>query len=209
VNLDDPTDLMSWFNNIVEIELPPDDVNPADNFHADTAFNGGEIRNVHLYVATDASHIWGDAVPDSVVSVTTAHSTYYAAAEADCGGCWSIENAGPVMPGDTLTVEIVSGLYPVAIVVPVPFTAQGDSINSEVFGQIDSLDEQWVEAHLAGGPSKSGYTDASGNYSLTFPAYQNQNEGHVIYSTWSNYAEVHYYIAFRDHYHVYLPIVMK
>jgi hypothetical protein len=113
------------------------------------------------------------------------------------------------MPGDTLTVEIESGLPPVTIVVPDPFTAQGDSINAEVFGQIDSLDDEWVEAHLAGGPSVSGFTDTSGNYSLTFPAYPNQYEGYVRYSTEINYTEVHYYIAFRDYYHVYLPIVMK
>jgi hypothetical protein len=209
VNLDDPTDLMSLFTNIIEIEIPPDDVYPGDNYYEDSASNGGEIKSVHLFVAADASQIWGYAVPDSMVSVTTAHSTYYAAAEADCGGCWSIENAGLVMPGDTLTVEIDSGLYPVTINVPVPFTAQGDSINAEVFGQIDSLNEEWVEAHLAGGPSKSGFTDPSDNYSLTFPAYPNQAEGYVRYSTAINFAEVHYYIDFRDNYHVYMPIVMK
>ena len=198
VGLDEPGVPLRWFVNNVAITIPPGDVNPADNSYEDTAFSGGEVRRVELSVGTDNSNVWGEAIPNSVVTVTTVHAQSIGWADAGCGGCWNIDNAGPIYPGDTITVEAASGVQPVIIEVPSPFTAEADSRTDLVTGQIDHLDSEPLEVGLENGPVVYTQTDGEGFYSVLFDDIPRGGQGEVRYHTEIDFAQVTYHRGFRS-----------
>ena len=196
-NLDEPGVPLRWFTNTVEIDVPPGDTNAADNIDEDVAFSGREVREVHLWVETEHSNVWGRAQPGALITVTTPHTETYAWADPVCGGCWETGDSGPVLPGDSVVVEAGAGMQPVVIDVPNPFTADADSGSDEVWGQIDHLDQEWIEVDLYDGPPKSVQTDGLGNYSVLFPDLPRGGTGEVRYNAEIEYAEVTFHRAFR------------
>ena len=196
VQIDDPNQRPMWYTNTAEITIPPGDIQPGDNFWEDVAVLA-EISNINLMVDTNRSNMWGESQPGKMITVTTPVSETYAFAEWDCGGCWDIEDAGPIWPGDQVTVVAGAGLMPVTFTVPDPFSAQADSDTDQVWGQIDHLDQEWVEVDLDGGPNNDVQTDDNGNYVTTFPDIARNGRGEVRYYEWVNYAEVRYHKAFR------------
>jgi uncharacterized repeat protein (TIGR01451 family) len=195
-NLDEPGVPQRWFTNTVEIDVPPDDTSPDDNFDEDVAFSGYEVREVHMWVDTEHSNIWGLAQPGALITVTTPYTVTNAWADPACGGCWETGDSGQVLPGDWIEVVAGAGVQPVSINVPEPFTADADSGGDQVWGQIDHLDSEWIEVELYDGPIISGQTDGDGNYSVFFSDFPRGGAGEVRYDTQVDFAQVIFHRSF-------------
>lgn len=187
VRLDDPNDRPRWYTNTAEIDVPEGDVNPEDNV-ATTVDVKGEVERVEMWVGTEVSNMWGEAAPDSPVTVTTAYTQVTTL--ADDWGNWNIPNAGPVYPGDIVTVTAGAELLPVVIAIPDPFTAYASSITDTIWGQIDALAYAPLRVDLYGYGGKDARTDESGNYRVTWADVPRGGEGHVRYETTIDYAQV-------------------
>ena len=199
VNLDDPNMRLLWYTNTVEIETPINDANPADNDDTDVVFSGGEVDAVEIWMnTTGSSNMWGNAQPGTTVTVTTPYTQVTGWADPNCGGCWNIDDVGLVDPGDTITVEAGSGIMPVIIHVPDPFTAEADSTADTVSGQIGGWTNEMVEVY---GDWSGGYkevpTDGSGYYTATYGNVPRGGDGYVRYVTEINYANVIYHRPFQ------------
>jgi len=199
VNLDDPNERMRWYTNTVEIDEPSGDPNPADNDDTDAVFSGGEVDDVEIWMNTSgSSNMWGNAQPGTTVTVTTPYTQVTGWADSGCGGCWNIDDVGVIDPGDTVTVEAGSGVMPVVILVPDPFTANASSITDTVWGQIGGWTDEMLEVH---GDWPGGYkevtTDGSGTYTATYSNVPRGGDGYVRYVTEINYANVIYHRPFQ------------
>jgi uncharacterized repeat protein (TIGR01451 family) len=197
--VDDPSARFRWYVNTVEIDTPPGDANPADNLDADTAFSGGEVDQAEIWMNTDgSSSMWGEAMPGTTVTVTTPYTQVTAWADPGCGGCWNMDDVGFIYPGDTVIVEAGSGIMPVVIEVPDPFTAEADSAADTVSGQIGGWTNEMVEVH---GGWPGGYreveTDASGYYTATYGDVPRGAQGYVRYVTEIDYANVIFHRSFQ------------
>jgi uncharacterized repeat protein (TIGR01451 family) len=188
VRLDDPNARFRWYTNTVEIDTPPGDTNPADNFDADTAFSGGEVEWVDLDVG--GTNIWGCGY-SGPVTVTTAYE------ERTYGDCWDDSFDDPFEPGDVVTVAAGEGILPVVIEIPDPFDATADSNTDMVWGQVDALDHEWVTVDLYGDPTQDVQTDSSGHFTATFPDISRGDQGEVVYETEIDYAEVDFHRHFQ------------
>jgi uncharacterized repeat protein (TIGR01451 family) len=197
-NLDDPNDRPRWYTNTVEIDTPPGDVNPADNAYEDVAVKG-EVDEAEIWMNSgSSSNMWGRAMPDTTVTVTTAYTQVTGWADSGCGGCWNIDDVGLVDPGDTVTVEAGSGIMPVVIDVPGPFAAYASSITDTVWGQIGGWTDEMLEVH---GDWSGGYkevpTDASGVYMATYGNVPRGGSGYVRYVTEIDYSAVVFHRPFQ------------
>jgi hypothetical protein len=182
---------LQWYTNTVEISLPPGDPDPGDNFFEDFAFSGGEVSRVEFWLSDfDPSSVWGEALEGLVVTVTTNSDVFTTTADPECGGCWSVDNAGTILPGEVVIVEAGEGLLPVEITIPTPFTATASWRSDDAWGQIDHLDNEWIEVDLFGGPTMLTQTGNDGTFNVTFPDIPLDSHGQVIYFTWVDYAEV-------------------
>jgi len=182
---------LQWYTNTVDITFHPEDPDPGNNHHEDVAFSGGEVTRVHIWLSDyGPSRVWGEAVAGSVVTVTTASDEFYTFASPDCGGCWSVDDAGTILPGEQVEVVAGEGLQPVLIDVPTPFTVEASSASNEVWGQIDHLDGEWIAIDLFGGPSIPTQTDNDGLFNVPFPDIPRDGEGQVRYDTDVDFAEV-------------------
>jgi len=197
-NLDEPGVPLRWFTNTVEIDTPSGETNPDDNLDIDLGFSGGEVQEVHIWVAGEDSSMWGLAQPDTVVTVTTPYEQIITWANPDCGGCWDMPDVGPIWPGDVVTATAGAATLPIEIQVPDPFTAGADSTAHLVWGQIDTLDQEWVEVDLSGVPILDAQTDGNGNYSAVFPEFPRGGAGEVRYTTEVDYAVVIFHRGFRS-----------
>jgi len=199
VDLLEPGTPLRWYFNIVEISLPLGDTTPGDNFYEDTAFSGGEVKRVEMWLNPNVvSHLWGEAVSGAPVTVTTPSASYFTIAEPDCGGCWVVDNAEPLEAGDIITVSAGAGLQPVAITIPDPFDAEASSITDQVWGQIDHLDSEWIEVDMYGGPTISSQTDGNGFFDVAFIDVPRGGEGEVLYETEVDYTEVVFHRYWRS-----------
>ena len=191
VILNHPGEPLTWFSNVAEITVHPDDASPADNFFQNVAFSGGEVQSVDLMVAAHGEGVWGIAEPGTTVNVTTDFGTFAAWADPACEGCWSVPNPGPLCPGHSVLVTAGGGSKPVAITIPSPFEARQDAAAATIFGRVDSLDSELVEAEPPGGyRSRFGYTSSSGDYEIPFEHFPDEPGGVVRYRTQIDYAQV-------------------
>lgn len=182
-NLDEPGVPLRWFTNTVEITLPDDDADPADNVYENVAFSGGELQWVDLDVYR--TRVWGCA-PQSPITVTTA-----LAQMVFWDNCWNEDNFPDTFdPGDVVTITAGAGLMPVVIHVPDPFTGYTSSSTDEIWGQIDALDHETVQVDLWGFPQQRVQTDGQGHYSATYPDIPHGAQGDVGYWTEIDYAWV-------------------
>ena len=195
-NLDDPNARPSWYTNTIEIDTPAGDVTPDDNYYLDEAFNG-EVNRVELRVGVNRIDMWGQAQPNSTLTVTTAYTEVTAA--VDNWGNWNINQEGSsISPGDTVTVAAGNGTVPVVIQVPAPFDVQADSITDRVWGQIDALDQQAIEVDLAGYLTKIAQTDGSGSFTRFFADVPSGGQGEVRYNTTIDAADVIFHHDFQS-----------
>ena len=199
VDLDDGGAPVRWYTNTVEIGPTAGDTNPGDNTYTDVAFSGGEVDRVEIWMNTSgSSNMWGSAKPGASVTVTTPHNQVTAWADPGCDGCWNIDDAGPIHPGDTIAVTAGAGLMPVVIPVPVPYSAEADSAADNVFGQIGGWLNDMMQVH---GSWPGGYrevqTDASGYYTATYSDVPRGADGYVRHATSINYAEVVFHRPFQ------------
>jgi uncharacterized repeat protein (TIGR01451 family) len=185
----DPNARFRWYVNTVEIDTPPDDANPADNFDSDTAFSGGEVESVDLDVY--GNNLWGCAYSPPV-TITTIYTERVLGWE-----CWDEWFEDPFEPGDVVTVAAGEGILPVVIQIPDPFTAYASSITDTVWGQIDALDHELINVDLDDGPNRDVQTDGSGNYSATFANIPRGGHGWVNYETEIAYAEIDFHGCFQ------------
>jgi uncharacterized repeat protein (TIGR01451 family) len=191
VTLDHPGEPLTWFSNTAEITVHPEDVSPADNFYQDVAFSGGEVRRVDLMVAAHGEGVWGIAEPGTTVNVTTDFGSFQAWADPGCEGCWSVPSPGPLCPGQSVLVTAGDGSQPVDITISSPFEARQDAAAGTIFGRVDSLDTELIEAEPPGGyRSRFGYTSATGNYEIPFDYFPDEPGGVVRYQTRVDYALV-------------------
>lgn len=197
VDLDDPNLRPQTFTNTVDITVPGDERTPADNSYT-VVHTLGELGSVDLNVNVNHSNFWGVAQPGANVTVTTMYSETYAFAEWDCDGCWDIEDAGPVWPGEIVTMTADEGLMPVIFTVPIPFTTEADSDLDQVWGQIDHLDNEPVEVDLYGSGGPQVWTDENGNFNAELPDIPRGGAGEVRYHTVVNNAEVTYHNEWRS-----------
>ncbi|MFN2228748.1 MAG: hypothetical protein ACK2VA_03170, partial [Anaerolineae bacterium] len=197
-SLDEPGALVRWYTNTVEISAPSGDPSLGDNVFDDVAFSGGEVNRVEFWLnETDSSHMWGEAVPGSTVTVTTPLTQVFALADPGCGGCWNIEDVGMLFPGDEVEVAAGEGLLPVVVTIPSPLIAEVDTAAGEVGGQIGGWDERPVEVH---GNWPDGYrqvpSDPSGNYLASYSAIPRGADGYVRFIDEVDYAQVIYHRPF-------------
>ena len=193
-NLDDPDARPSWYTNTIEIDTPPGDVVPEDNLYLDGAFSG-EVNRVELRV-TDRLDLWGQAQPNSPLTITTPFTEV--TTWVDGGGNWNFYQEGSAIgPGDTLTVTAGAGTLPVVIQVPAPFDVQANSITDQVWGQIDSLDQQSLEVDLYNYLTKIAQTDSSGFFTRTFADVPRGGNGEVRYYTTLDSSEVVFHRDFQ------------
>jgi len=161
------------------------------------AWQQAEVDRVELWLNPSGdSNMWGDAQPGTNVTVTTPYTRVTTWADPGCDGCWNMDNVGPINPGDTITVEAGSGLLPVVIDVPNPFTAEADSDADTVFGQIGGWTNETVEVH-GGFGYQEAQTDASGYYTATYDDVPRGGSGYVRYVTEADYAEVIFHRPFQ------------
>jgi uncharacterized repeat protein (TIGR01451 family) len=189
---DEPGAPLIWYSNEVEISAPGDDINPADNISETQSYSGGEVRRIEFWVNLQGPNsMWGEAVPDTTVTVNTPSGEYLAYADPNCNGCWDIGDVGPLAPGDVVEVEAGAGTQPVTVTVPDPFDAAADSMADQVIGQIDHLDAEWVRVI---GYWEGGYsivqTDSDGGIVAPYADVPPGAEGHIRYETMVDYATV-------------------
>ncbi|MBN1890393.1 MAG: hypothetical protein JW850_20535 [Thermoflexales bacterium] len=199
-NLDAPGARVRWYTNTVEILTPPGDIDPADNAFTDTAFSGGEVDRAELWMNPlgQASSMWGAAIPDVVVTVTTPYTQLSAWADPANDGFWSVDNVGPVYPGDVLTVTAGKGVMPVIFQVPDPFTAEADSQAKTVSGQVGGCANQTVEIHAYWpGGYRELVTEGDGSFTVAYDDLPRGARGYVRYGTWVNYANVIFHRPFQ------------
>jgi uncharacterized repeat protein (TIGR01451 family) len=197
-DLDDPGVAVRWYTNTVEISTPLGDPNPGDNVYDDVAFSGGEVRRAEFWLSeADPSHMWGEAVAGSTVTVTTPLTQVFAWADPGCGGCWDIEDAGMLYPGDEVEVVAGEGLLPVVVTIPDPLIAEVDTVADEVYGQIGGWSERPVEVH---GNWPDGYrqvpSDPGGNFLASYPGIPRGADGYVRIMDEVDYAQVIYHRPF-------------
>jgi hypothetical protein len=157
------------------------------------------VRSVAFWLnPTGTSSMWGEAVPDSTVTVITPHDTFYAFADPDCDGCWQIEDVGMLAPGDIVTISADKNLLPVEVTIPDPFTADANCGRDEVSGQVGGWNERPVEIH---GEWPDGFqevlSDSEGNYSAAFLDIPCSGLGYVRVVDMVSYAEVSYHLPFE------------
>lgn len=189
VSLDTSSVWPQSYTNTVQITLPPGDIHPADN-RLEVAAVKGEIQQVELYVDTEMANAWGRSQPGSTVTITTPHGQYSVYADPDNDGNWGFGEIGPIRVGDRVTVTAGAGSLPVIIDVPDPFSAQADALTDQVSGQIGGLDRARIWVDLYDRVSLEALTDASGNYSLSFPDLLRGGRGEIRYETWISDARV-------------------
>ena len=200
VALDDASQRPVWYTNIVEIEIPPGDVDSSDNADEDVAFSGGELSRVEFWLNNNgSSNMWGEALPGSTITVTTAYNQYYAWADPDCGGCWNIDDTSPIEAGDVVEVIAGAGIIPVVVTIPDPLTAAVDSATDEVYGQIGGWSERLVEIH---GSWDDGYreviSDPSGSYLTAYPDIPHGGSGYIRFTDEIDFATVIYHRPMRS-----------
>ena len=190
---------MLWYTNTLDLSPVPGDTNPDDNTFGMGSFGGGEVDRVEVNVDTDHGNGWGNALPNALLTVTTASGEYTTTSgDSDCGGCWNLNDIGPLYPGDTFTVTAGEGLMPIVAVVPAPFTAYADSITNQVWGQIDDLDHAVVNVNLNGYFGLDVATDENGNYVAAFGDVPRGGNGDVRYETEINHARVDFHHRFSS-----------
>ncbi len=199
VDLLEPGVPLRWFTNTVEISTPNGDTNPGNNFNEDTAFSGGEVKLVELWLNPQGvDYLWGQAVSGAPVTITTPVATHITFAGPDCDGCWLVENIGPLVPGDMITVSAGAGLHPVEIYIPDPFDVEASSTTDQVWGQIDHLDQEVVEVDMYGGPTVGTHTNSAGDFQVDFTELPPGAEGEVRYTTEVDFAEVVFHRYWRS-----------
>ena len=188
LTLDQPGVPLQTFNNTVEITTPLADVDPADNSYLDSAFSGGEVREVHLWVDAAASPAWGFAEPGTTVTLRVSEQDFDALADPACDGCWFIPDVGLIRPGDLIAAVAGSAFQPVNITVPSPFSALSYGTKDLVYGTIDNLDSEIVEAEIYGFAPRFEQTDSAGHFEIEFVDFPVGAEGEVRYTTQIDYA---------------------
>jgi uncharacterized repeat protein (TIGR01451 family) len=202
VDLDEPGAPLRTYTNTVEVETPPGDRNPGDNYWEDVAYSGGEVQWVDFDIYRD--WFWGCAY-DTPITVKTASEQLV----IDGSTCWDEAFPEPFLPGDIVTITAGAGALPVVIEIPDPFTAFVSSASDRVWGQIDHLDHEMVDVDLWGFPWKRVQTDDDGNYRATFDDIPGDAEGDVNYRTEIDYADVVFHRRMDRPEQVYLPVVLK
>lgn len=190
LSLDDPSARNREYTNTVEINVPDDDPSPDDNRFVDTAYSKGEVEWIELDRIGDGHvHVFGQAIPDRLLTLVTAENTF--TTTVDGGGYWDIPDAGQVLPGDEIIVELDGGSAPVTFNVPEPFVAQADSAADMVTGQVGGGGAYWVEIH---GSWPGGYqetrTDEAGNFAAYFSDIPRGGRGQIRYVTSVEYTKV-------------------
>ena len=203
-NLDEPGAPLRWYTNTVEITIPPGDAHPGDNSYQDVAFSGGELHRVEFWLNQyGSSSMWGEAVPGFVVTVTTPVTQVTTFADPNCGGCWSVEDAGTINPGDSVEISAGKGLQPVSVVIPNPIDVAVDA--DEVYGQVGGWSERPVEVH---GNWEGGYqvvtSDPAGYFLAVYEDIPTGGNGYIRFSDEIDYAEVIYHRPFKT-----LDLVLK
>ena len=197
-DLDQPGEPLRRYTNTLEIDTPPGDANPGDNYYEDVAFSGGEVRRVEFWLhRDDSADIWGEAVPDSAITVTTPYSQVYAWADPECGGCWNVGDRVELRPGDAVTVEAGAAIQPVSLTVPDPFFAYVDTNANEVAGQIGGWSERPVEVYdnWSGG-FQEVTSDPAGNFLAPYSDIPPGADGYVRFVDQIDYAEVIFHRSF-------------
>jgi uncharacterized repeat protein (TIGR01451 family) len=183
VDLNEPGAPLRYYTNTVEVQIPPGDTNPGDNYFEDGAFSGGEVHWVDIDVLR--TNIWGCAY-DTPITIKTASEQLV----IDGDPCWDEPFPEAFMPGDVVTITAGSGALPVVIEIPDPFTSYVSGENDEVYGQIDHLDHEMVQVDLWDMPTKWVQTDDDGNYVATYDDIPRGADGDVLYRTEINHADV-------------------
>jgi uncharacterized repeat protein (TIGR01451 family) len=203
VDLDEPGIPLRTFTNIVEVQTPPGDTNPSDNYYEDLAFSGGEVEWVDFDVYRD--WFWGCAY-EPPITVTTSSEQLIIDGER----CWDEAFPAPFLPGDIVTITAGAGALPLIIEIPKPFTAYVSSATDRAWGQIDHLDHEMVQVDVSDMPTRWVQTDDDGNYLATYDDIPDGAEGDVHYQTEFDYADVVFHARIvRMTSQVYLPLVVK
>ncbi|NLE45131.1 MAG: DUF11 domain-containing protein [Chloroflexi bacterium] len=189
-NLQDPSARMMWYTNSVTITTPSNDANPDDNVALDVVFSGGEIDRFEADLSETNAGFWGQAVPESPVTVTTPYSQVTAWARGDCGGCWDVPEGGPLQPGDVITVEADRGMMPIVYQIPDPFSVQPDSDTNQVWGEVAGGAGDFVDINGDWGASRRVRIDDEDQFIATFGDVPRGATGEVLYETIVNYATV-------------------
>ena len=154
-------------------------------------YNQPEVRQVEVWLNPFGDSSIGGMAVNGPITVTVNSDQYYAYADAGCGGCWMIDPAGPINPGNTIVVEAGLGELPATINIPDPFEAHVNTDTEVVYGQIDHFDGIWVEIL---GNWEDGYqlvqTDNDGYFSFTYSSIPRGARGEVIFNDAINYADV-------------------
>ena len=183
---------------IASSSLEDVDINPADNTSS-VAIMLLEVTRVDLHVGVSNASVWGTAQPNSTVNVQTADNLY--TTQADPSGGWSLIDIGSVQPGATLTVIAGSGILPVTIHVPDPFSVNIDSTLEQVWGQIVGSAGQIVTIN---GYWPDGYrqltADPSSYYTTTYSDIPVGASGEVFYSQTIDNAQVTFHHPFHEAY---------
>ena len=183
---------------IASSSLDDVDINPADNTSS-LAIMLLEVTRVDLHVGVSNASVWGTAQPNSTVNVQTADNLY--TTQADPSGGWSLIDIGSVQPGATLTVIAGSGILPVTIHVPDPFSVNIDSTLEQVWGQIAGSAGQIVTIN---GYWPDGYrqptADPSSYYTTTYSDIPVGASGEVFYSQTIDNAQVTFHHPFHEAY---------
>lgn len=189
---------LRWYTNTIEISIPLDDTEVGDNYYQDSAFSGGEVRRVNLWLNPNwSSSIWGEAVPGATITVTTPYTEVTSWADPECDGCWEISNVGQLNPGDIVEVEAGDALMPVTINIPDPFSVEANSFDGEVSGQIGGWASRPVGIHgFWPNGLREVTSDANGYYTASYTALPRGASGFVRILEYINYAEVFFHHPF-------------
>jgi uncharacterized repeat protein (TIGR01451 family) len=190
VNPDDPNARPRTYTNTLVIDQPAPatvtDVTTLDEFTA-----------IDLRVSNPQIEAWGNAVPGATVRVTTASDS--GTTPVDGNGNWYLNQSGAINAGDTVTVELEgSAEGPIVLHVPVPFDVAARSTTRQIYGHIDTLDQELLDLQVYGYIDTNVQTDGSGYFTRTLPMMERGQQGEVIHRVQDDALTVAYHANFAS-----------
>ncbi|HET6444592.1 MAG TPA: PKD domain-containing protein [candidate division Zixibacteria bacterium] len=197
-NVNEPVAPLRRYTNTVTITTPPSDVNPDDNVWKEVAYSGLEVERVEFWLDRDnTASMWGQAWPDSDVTVTTPYTQIVTYADPGCDGCWEAGFVGELYPGDVVTVTAADGILPVIATIPNPMEAEVDTDGNMVYGMIGGWFTRPVEIH---GNWEDGFqevmSDGSGGFNAAYLDIPKGVDGYIRFIDQVNFADVIYHRPF-------------
>lgn len=170
-----------WFTNTVTITSAEPDVDVSDNTDQITTYGGSELAWVDIEVNHPYGLVRGQVKPgiSPDVYVNTPYGLYYG--NANAAGDWEIWTWATFQPGDVLTITAGSGLGPVVVSIPNPFTVVPTTSSGTVNGEIWGGAEQPLRVWLDGGFYRYTALDAAGHYAVQFMPFPPGTGGFVEY----------------------------